>query len=178
MSTQKTEVTETPTPTQNHAEAALARVAELRAMRELIPYFAIPPDKNGFRRLANASTLPAEFVELTHMALSNKKALVRGESDSPAETRDLVAYGEAYAPLADELEAMAQFVRYSIAAAKGRAGIAALTTYALAQRLARQPEHADLVPHVADMRRALRKRTKAAALARKQRQAAAATPQS
>lgn len=53
----------------------------------------------------------------------------------------------------------------------------ALTTYALAQRLARRPEHADLVPTVADMQYTLGtriKRLKAAALVRKQKQAAAA----
>ena len=30
-----------------------------------------------------------------------------------------------------------------------------MTTYALAQRLAKRPQHAALAPHVADMRRAL-----------------------
>ena len=55
---------------------------------------------------------------------------------------------------------MAQFVRFSGAAAKAKAGIEALTTYALAQRLVRRPEHAALAPYVADMRRAFGKRAK------------------
>jgi hypothetical protein len=38
---------------------------------------------------------------------------------------------------------------------ENNAGSEALTTYALAQRLAKRPETADLVPHVDDMRRAL-----------------------
>jgi hypothetical protein len=68
----------------------------------------------------------------------------------------LVAYAGAYVPLADELEALAQFIRYSTTAARNLAGTEALTTYALAQRLAKEKRYAYLKPHVADMRRALR----------------------
>ena len=42
-------------------------------------------------------------------------------------------------------------------------GSGALTTYALAKRLARRPETADLAPHVADMRRLLKRPRKAKA---------------
>jgi hypothetical protein len=84
-----------------------------------------------------------------------RNALVRGDSLPPAEIRDLMSYGEAYTPFADELEALAQFVRLSVAAARNLAGSEALTTYALAQRLAKQPKTAGLKPFVADMRRAL-----------------------
>ena len=65
----------------------------------------------------------------THIA--NQTSLVRAEGLDPAEIRDLVSYADAYEPL---------------------------TTYALAQRLAKLPEHAGLKPHVADMRRALERR--------------------
>jgi hypothetical protein len=89
------------------------------------------------------------------MAIANQTALVRTEGATPAEVRDLVSYADAYLPLADELEALAQFIRYSATAARNKAGNEALTTYALAQRMAKQPEHAGLKPAVADMRRAL-----------------------
>lgn len=84
---------------------------------------------------------------------------------------------------ADELEAMAQFVRFSVTAARHQAGLEALTTYALAQRLAKRPEGAHLAPYVADMRRALGRMRKlsAEAIARREakkaaQQAAATTP--
>jgi hypothetical protein len=63
----------------------------------------------------------------------------------------LVAYGDAYIPLAEELEALAQFIRYSTTAARNLAGKEALTTYSLAQRLAKQKRYAHLKPQVADM---------------------------
>ena len=44
---------------------------------------------------------------------------------------------------------------HSVTAARNAAGSEALATYTLAQRLAKEPRHAALKPHVADMRRAL-----------------------
>jgi len=191
MSTQKKTVSENPStenaavenqaveiPASSHSEAAQAFVDQLRALRETIPHFAIPTLKHGRRTLNNLSSVPAAFIELTAMARTNSVSLVRGGATTPAETRDLMAYGEAYSPVADELEAFAQFIRYSIAAAKAKAADEALNTYALARRLVRRPEHADLAPHVADMRRALgiRGRRAKAASARKKQQAAPVTP--
>ena len=50
------------------------------------------------------------------MAVTNQKALVREERVPPAEIRDLMSYADAYSPVADELEALAQFVRHSVTA--------------------------------------------------------------
>jgi hypothetical protein len=188
MSTQKETVSENPStenaaveiPASSYSDGAQAFVDQLRRMRETIPHFAIPTLKSGRQTLNSLASLPAPFIELTAMARTNSVSLVRGGATTPAETRDLMAYGDAYNPVADELEAMAQFIRYSIAAAKAKAGVEALTTYALARRLARRPEHADLAPHVADMRRALGNRGKRskAALARKNLQPAPVIPPS
>lgn len=143
-----------------HPEAAQERVNELRRMRELIPRFVMLGSAKQVTRLNGVASVPPEFVELTAMAVANHNALVRGDAATPAEVRDLMNYADAYSPLADELEALAQFVRHSVASARDQAGSEALTTYALAQRLAKRPEHADLVPYVADMRRALGRRRK------------------
>ena len=166
MSTQKSAATVAPAvepPATTYHEAAQALVDQLRRIRETIPHFVLPDTKGGRRRLTSLASLPPEFVEQTAVARANNPALVRGEETSPAESRDLMSYADAYAPVADELEAMAQFVRFSGAAAKAKAGSEALTTYALAQRLVRRPEHAALAPYVADMRRAFGKRAKGVA---------------
>ena len=139
----------------SHAEAAQERLNELRRMQEQIPYFVTPTSARETTRLSNAASVPPEFVELTAVAVANQNALVRGDAATPAEVRDLMSYADAYSPVADRLEALAQFVRHSVTAARNKAGSEALTTYALAQRLAKRPQHADLAPHVADMRRAL-----------------------
>jgi len=145
-------------PQSSHADIAQARVEEVRAMRDRIPDLVIPDSKDASRKLVSAATVPSQFIELTAVAVKNSEALVRKGGADPARLRDLMTYAEAYEPLADELEALAQFVRHSVITARHKAGRDALTTYAMAQVLAARPENADLAPHVADMRRALGKR--------------------
>lgn len=146
-----------------YSESAQARVQELRAMRQQIPNFVIPVDKTERRKLAKAASVPQAFIELTAVAVKNSPSLVRGGATDPEQSRDLLSFADAYAPLADELEALAHFIKHSVTAARNKAGSEALTTFALAQRLAKRPENAELVPHVDDMRRALGARRKAKA---------------
>lgn len=156
MSNVKNTLDPAPAPAPvDHSSAAQALVDQLRAMREQIPYFTIPESPLAGARLLRGATVPAPFVELTAVALKNSPALVRGGGADPSQLRDMLTYAGAYSPLADELEALALFVRHSVMAAKSTAGTDALTTYALAKRLAKRPETADLAPHVHDMRRAL-----------------------
>ncbi len=70
------------------------------------------------RKLSHAASVSPVFIELTNVAVTNQMALVHGEGTPPDEVRDLVAYSDAYVPLADELEALAQFIRYSTTAAR------------------------------------------------------------
>ena len=143
-----------------HAEAAQLRLEELRKWREQIPRFAIPETADATQRLTPAALVSPVFIELTNVAVANQIALVRADSTPLAEIRDLVAYADAYIPVADQLEAEAHFIRHSTTAARNVAGTEALTTYALAQRLSKQKRYAHLKPHVADMRRALGKQRK------------------
>ncbi len=138
-----------------HSDAAQARVEEIRAVGRQIPNVVIPTSRDERRKLARAASIPPEFIERVAVAVKNNAALIRGGGPKPEETRDLMSYAEAYAPVADELEALAHFVRHSVTAARNRAGSDALTTFALARRLAKRPENADLAPHVDDMRRIL-----------------------
>jgi hypothetical protein len=146
------ETRETPL---SHAEAAQQRVEELRRWREVIPHFVMPESADATQRLSPAASVPPEFIELTNVAAMNEPELVRNQAPTPAEVRDLVSYADAYDPLADELEASAQFLRHSVTAARNIAGSEVLTRYSLAQRLAKQRKTAHLAPYVADMRRAL-----------------------
>jgi hypothetical protein len=146
------------TAEQSHADSAQARIEEIRAMRQKIPNLVIPTTKGAGRRLVPTASVPKRFVELTAVAVRNNATLVRSTGQDLAQDRDLTSYAEAYAPLADELEALAHFVRHSVAAAKSKVGSSALTTYAVARVLAKRPETADLLPHVDDMGKALGKR--------------------
>jgi hypothetical protein len=153
--------TATTATTASYTDTAQERVNELRAMRDVIPKFTIPASPNETRRLANAASVPPEFVELAAVALTNSNDLAAGKA-SPVEMRDQMTYAGAYDPVADELEALAQFLRHSTTAARNKAGRAALMVYSLVKRLAKSPEHGDLAPLVADMERALGKRERIA----------------
>jgi hypothetical protein len=143
------------TPATSHKAAAAAIIDEVRGLKDRIPHFVIPQSKADRLRLGRVASLPPEFIDLTSMATRNNEDLARGGDSGPDDIEDLNRYAEAYGPLADELEAMALFVRHSVRAAKNQAGSKALMTYAMAKRLAKRPETASLAPHVEDMRRAL-----------------------
>jgi len=137
-----------------HTVAAQTRIQDVRAMREAIPEFTVPASKAEAKRVVSAASVPAEFVELAITALTNSPDL-RRQTSNPNRARDRMDYADAYSPLADELEATAQFLRHSIRVARNEAGSDALATYELAKRLMSRPELGELVAYVADMRRAL-----------------------
>jgi len=139
----------------SYVDAAQAMIEQTRAMRQQVPKLVIPTSRGEGSRLSNAASVPPEFVELTAVSVTNSPPLVREGALGPEPTRDLIRYANAFDPVADELEALAQFIRHSTLAARNRAGREALTTYAVAKVLARHPETADLVPVVEDMRRTL-----------------------
>ena len=143
------------TPATSHNDAAAVIIDEIRGLKDRIPRFVIPESRAARQRLVRAASVPLQFIDLTSMATRNNEDLARGGNSGPDQIKDLTSYAEAYGPLADELEAMALFVRHSVRAAKNQAGSNALMTYAMAQRLAKRPETASLAPHVEDMRRAL-----------------------
>jgi hypothetical protein len=147
--------TATAVPAGAYTATAQKRILDLRHWREQIPHFAIPTSPDATQRLSAAASVTPEFIELTSVATANHMPLVRAESLTPDQVRERAAYAEAYSPLADELEALAKFVRYSTMFARNTAGTDALTTYALAVRLSKRAETAYLAPYVADMRRAL-----------------------
>src|SRR5216684_3969027 len=153
------EVPVTP-PQQSYAESALARVEALRTMRQNIPNLVIPETRDARRRLANAASVPPEFIELASMAVKSHAPLVRGGGQDLAQNSDLKSFAEAYGPLGDELEALTSFVKHSVTKAMNTVGSEALTTYALARRLSKRPESADLIPHVDAMGKALGKRNR------------------
>src|SRR5947199_10406859 len=92
---------------QSHADSAQARIEEIRAMRAKIPNLVIPTSKGAGRRLTRSASVPKPFVELTTVAVKNNESLVRSTGQDLAQERDLISYAEAYAPVAEEMEALA-----------------------------------------------------------------------
>jgi len=139
--------------TTTHAEGVNARLADLRAMRDVIPYFKIPT-QGATARVMTAANVPQEFIELTVSMLDHGELLVQVKAD-PASIHDRLAFANSYGPLADEFDLMAQALRHSMIAARSEAGSIALDVYAVAKRAANRPQSGDLFARVADLSRAL-----------------------
>ena len=143
------------TPQTSYTDAAGAIIDDIRGLKDRIPHFAIPESRAEGQRLGRVASVPPEFVDLATLAIRNNEELTRGGNSGQAQIHDLSSYADAFSPVADELEAMALFIRHSVRAARHKVGTEALSTYNLAQRLAKRSETASLAPHVADMRKAL-----------------------
>jgi len=139
--------------TDTHTEGVNARLADLRAMRDVIPYFEIPTD-GATARVATAASVPQEFVELTTSMLGNGDIVLQRKPDL-AELRDRIVFADTYGPLADEFDLMAQALRHSMVAARSKAGSVALDVYAAAKREAKSARSGVLFARVADLSRAL-----------------------
>ena len=151
--------TQTPSSV-SHTDAAQALIQKVRALQQEIPNFTFPTPGSTTRSLIKCATVRPQFVYSTAAAVQNNPVLVRGGAADPDQLRDLMAFGEAYTALADEIEAFGKFLRHTIAAAKNEAGAEALTTYALTQRLAKRKSTAYLAPVAEALRSALGRKAK------------------
>jgi len=136
----------------SRVEAAAAMIVRIDQFVADIPKFPIV--SRSAAQLAAASAVPPEFIEQSNVALIAEQALTRPGVDA-GQNRDLVAFSIAYGPVADAMEAAAATIRRTAADARAKAGSEALTTYAIAQRLATHPETAHLSALVENMRRTL-----------------------
>ena len=145
-----------------HTAAAQELIATVRALRERIPNLVIPTSPDDGRRMARAASVPDQCVVNAASKIANTPPLARNGAPKPEKLLDLSAYALAYVSVADELEGLASLIRHSARAARAEAGNETLTTVALAERLAKRPETAYLLPWVEVMRRALARRRKKA----------------
>jgi len=127
-------------------------VVQLRAFRERIPqYGQLPtPERIAKRRAAN---LKAAFViaSINAVGASDTVQTAVGQTaeDLVQQQSDVVRW----AAVEDELRAMLKGVISANLIRRHRLGIAALQSYSISRNLVRSPEHADLLPHVDEMKR-------------------------
>ena len=144
-----------------YGTTAAAHLEQLRAMRESIPNFVTPANEKETQRLSVTASVSPEFVQLSAVVAKKAESLGIGGPNA-AWMRDRLAFADAYGPVADEFDAMAQFLRHSIVAAQSDAGSAALMVYENAKRMAKRSKTSELAPYVADLSRALGQRAKLA----------------
>jgi hypothetical protein len=138
-----------------HAVESKAFVGQIRTVREGIPRLT-PEGPRDAKALATRAGVDQEFIEAAGAAMQASD-LLDGSSPTTADAlRDAVAFVLAYQGALTEAKAFVRALTHTLRVAKATAGGHALDIYALAQRLAKGPNGAELVPHVENMRRKLK----------------------
>ena len=150
---EKTAVEITPSP---HAEAAMALVEKLRALRAEIPRYTAE-EPGAAKAMSTKAALSEQFLEAAGAALQASPLLDGSSPTTAAALRDSLAFALAHEVLRTEAKAFERAVSHTIRSAKAAAGARALDIYAIAQRLVKSKEGAELVPHVTDMRHKLQR---------------------
>ena len=153
---------ETRNRTQSNNAAAAAQeatpltpkaiVEQLRSMRQQIPEY----NQLTIRRAASlrrAAHVDADFVQAAINA-ADASPTVQGAFDrTPDDRRRQTEEAALWTSVEDELKAMLKGVMSANLIRRHEIGTAALQTYYLCRQLVRTPWNANLLPHVAEMKR-------------------------
>ena len=127
-------------------------IAQVRAMREQIPeYTQLPLDAR--RSISVVAGTNADFVRASINSISESANVQQALGRTPEELRQETADAQGWSNFEDELRILLDGVAASNLVRRHRIGEAALVAYAITRRLARQEQHANLLPHVETMRR-------------------------
>lgn len=149
--------TDTTVVTPSHTEMAMALVQKLRALRAEVPRF-VHDVPEAHLELLQQSTVPDVMIESASASIQTFPRLETAIGTDAPSMRDAYGYALAYAPLAREAFAFARSMMHTIRVQKATAGKSALDILAIADRLSKQKDGAELRPYVEDMRRKLAKR--------------------
>ncbi|HEY0140294.1 MAG TPA: hypothetical protein VGF48_05310 [Thermoanaerobaculia bacterium] len=141
----------TTTPvTSPHVEAAKELLVKIRALRTEIPRFVLDdPAETQF--LGRIAAVTEEFIEAACVALQRSARLETAAGANATALRDAYNYALAYEAVVTELHALTRCMTHTIRVQRA----AARDVYVLAKRIANKKGGAELIPHVADMRKKL-----------------------
>jgi len=127
-------------------------VEQLRILRMHIPDFG-PLTASDAASIRKAAHVHDDMVRAATNTVGASPS-VSGALDKDAETlrTERMDVGR-WSAVEDELLTMYKGVSSANLARRHRLGLAALQTYSIARQLVREKQHADLLPHVAEMRR-------------------------
>jgi hypothetical protein len=149
-----TDIVVVPSP---HAEAAKSIVEKIRALREEIPRFLHEVSEET-RALVQKSSVPDVMIESASASIQTFPRLEQAIGTDAPTMRDAFSFALAYDPVVREASAFARSVAHTIRVQRAKAGANALDVLAIADRLSKQKDGAELRPYVEDMRRKLAKR--------------------
>lgn len=137
-----------------HVDAARALLDKVRALRAEIPRF-VPVTPGESRKLATKTGVPDAFLESASVAIQVSERLALAAGTDASTLRDSFGFALAYASLVQEFLALGRATAHTLRVERAAAASSALDIYAIARRLSKQKDGAELVPYVEDMRRKL-----------------------
>jgi hypothetical protein len=140
-----------------HAEGAHALLEKIRALRAELPRLTTILAEDDGRRLSARAGVPDSALESASVAIQASPRLETVAGIDAATLRDSYGFAISYDAAVVELEALARTFAHSIRVQRARAAAIALDVYAVAQRLSRQTDGAELIPYVEDMRKKFNK---------------------
>jgi hypothetical protein len=150
-------------------------VEKLRALRPLIPEYTQLTVARA-QALRAAAAADTAFVHASINTIAASQIVEHAVGRTPEAMLLEADEAARWTAVEDELRAMLKGVVAANLTRRHRLGLSALQTYSIAQALVRKPENADLLPHVAEMKRTNRfgRKVKGAELKKKQHTAAPA----
>jgi len=145
-------------------------VEKLRAVRQLIPEYT-QLTVAGAKVLRTAAAADPAFVHASINTVAASPIVENAVGRSPEQLLLDADENARWSAVEDELRAMLKGVVAANLTRRHRLGLSALQAYSIAQALVRKPEHGNLLPHVAEMKRTNRFGRKAKG-AEKKKQAA------
>jgi len=149
-------------------------VEQFRAFRRQIPdYVQLTQAEASY--IVRAANVDPVFVQATINTVGASPFMEGALGRPAAELRKEAEDVGRWSAVEDELKALLKGVHAANLTRRHRVGITALQAYSISQQLVRRPENADLLPHVAEMKRTNRfgRRTPAAVKAQRKAEAEA-----
>jgi len=129
-----------------------AVVEQLRVLRQQIPNYSQLTTVSS-QRLRAAAAAEGPFLQASINAIGASPIVRTAVGRTPDELRVEADEASRWTAVEDELRAMLKGVVAANLMRRHRLGLTALQTYNISRQLVRKEEHADLLPHVAEMQR-------------------------
>jgi hypothetical protein len=131
-------------------------VEQLRALRSQIPYYgqlSVP----AARSLRPVSNLNPEFAQAAIHSVGASLTVQATVGQTAEELQSADEASARWSMVRDELKATLDGVTSAVLTMKHTLGQSLLLTYTVSKKLVKMPQHADLLPHVALMRKTNRR---------------------
>jgi ABC-type transporter Mla subunit MlaD len=131
-------------------------VEQLRALRSQIPNYGQLPVRAA-QSLRRVSSIDPEFGQAAIQAVSASPTVQSTVGQTAEELQTATEAAARWSMVRDELKATLDGVASAVLTMKHTIGQSLLLTYAVSKKLVKMPQHADLLPHVALMRKTNRR---------------------